>query len=57
MRISEQIIEPLLIHEKISHLAALERGIAMLSEVGVPDAGESHPQLSARNFPAACVSA
>src|SRR6201999_2269003 len=38
MRISEQISEPLLIHEKISHAAALERGIAMLSEVGVPDA-------------------
>jgi len=37
LRISDQLIEPLLIHEKISHSAALERGIAMLSEVGVPD--------------------
>lgn len=41
MRISDQIIEPLLIHEKnISHGAALERGIQMLQEVGVPDAAK-----------------
>ncbi len=38
MRISEQIIEPLLIHEKISRDDAMKRGIAALAEVGVPDA-------------------
>src|SRR6478752_6275734 len=37
MRISDQLIEPLLIHEKISHDAAMKRGIAALEEVGVPD--------------------
>ncbi len=38
MRISEQIIEPLLIHEKINRADAIQRAIAMLQEVGVPDA-------------------
>jgi oligopeptide transport system ATP-binding protein len=38
MRISEQIIEPLLIHEKISRDDAMKRAMAMLAEVGVPDA-------------------
>jgi oligopeptide transport system ATP-binding protein len=38
MRISEQLIEPLLIHESISREDALKRGIAVLEEVGVPDA-------------------
>jgi len=38
MRISEQIIEPLLIHEKISRADAVQRAITMLQEVGVPDA-------------------
>src|ERR1051326_6380501 len=40
MRISEQIIEPLLIHEKISRADALKRAEAMLAEVGVPDAAK-----------------
>jgi oligopeptide transport system ATP-binding protein len=40
MRVSEQLIEPLLIHEKISHADALKRGIAALEEVGVPDAAK-----------------
>ncbi len=38
LRISEQLIEPLLIHEKISKPAALARGLAMLEAVGIPDA-------------------
>ena len=38
MRISDQLIEPLLIHENISRADALKRGIAALAEVGVPDA-------------------
>ena len=39
LRISDQIIEPLLIHEKgISRSHALEHGIQILQEVGVPDA-------------------
>ncbi len=37
MRISEQIIEPLLIHEKISKPAALQRAIAALESVGIND--------------------
>lgn len=38
MRISEQLIEPLLIHENVNRRDALKRGIAVLEEVGVPDA-------------------
>ena len=38
LRISEQLIEPLLIHEKISRKAALVRALAMLAEVGINDA-------------------
>ena len=38
LRISEQLIEPLLIHENISKAAALARGLAMLEAVGINDA-------------------
>src|SRR5258708_36011695 len=38
LRISEQLIEPLLIHEKISKADALARGLAMLEAVGIPHA-------------------
>jgi oligopeptide transport system ATP-binding protein len=38
LRISEQLIEPLLIHEKISRRAALDRALAMLQAVGINDA-------------------
>ena len=38
MRICDQIIEPLLIHENISRTDALKRGIAALAEMGVPEA-------------------
>ncbi|MFT3782066.1 MAG: ABC transporter ATP-binding protein [Nibricoccus sp.] len=38
LRISEQLIEPLLIHEKISRKVALDRAVGMLTEVGVNDA-------------------
>ncbi|MSU24842.1 MAG: ABC transporter ATP-binding protein [Opitutus sp.] len=38
MRISEQIIEPLLIHENISKRDALVRALAMLESVGINDA-------------------
>ncbi|MBI2813682.1 MAG: ABC transporter ATP-binding protein [Opitutae bacterium] len=38
LRISEQLIEPLLIHENISRAEALARGLAMLEAVGIPDA-------------------
>ena len=38
LRVSEQIIEPLLIHEKISRRDALARALAMLEEVGINDA-------------------
>ena len=38
MRIEDQIIEPLLIHESISRAQAVVRAIDMLKAVGVPDA-------------------
>ena len=38
LRISEQLIEPLLVHEKISKADALARGLAMLEAVGIPNA-------------------
>src|SRR4051812_46922776 len=38
LRISEQLIEPLLIHERISKADALARGLAMLEAVGIPNA-------------------
>jgi len=37
LRIAEQLIEPLLIHERISRAAALRRGLAMLEAVGIND--------------------
>ncbi|MBL9215973.1 MAG: ABC transporter ATP-binding protein [Opitutaceae bacterium] len=38
LRVSEQLIEPLLIHEKIAKADALARGLAMLEAVGINDA-------------------
>jgi oligopeptide transport system ATP-binding protein len=38
LRVSEQLIEPLLIHEKISRADALARALAMLEAVGINDA-------------------
>ncbi|MBL9199459.1 MAG: ABC transporter ATP-binding protein [Opitutaceae bacterium] len=38
LRISEQLIEPLLIHERISKAAALKRGLEALEAVGINDA-------------------
>lgn len=46
LRISDQLIEPLLIHEKISRKAALARALAMLEAVGINDAARrlhAHP--------------
>ncbi|MSU65025.1 MAG: ABC transporter ATP-binding protein [Opitutus sp.] len=40
LRISDQLIEPLLIHEKISQAAALRRGIEALEAVGINDAAK-----------------
>ena len=40
MRISQQLIEPLLIHERISKRAALARALAMLESVGINDASK-----------------
>lgn len=37
MRIGDQLIEPLLIHEKITRRAALERAVEMLAAVGIAD--------------------
>jgi oligopeptide transport system ATP-binding protein len=38
MRVGDQVIEPLVIHAKISREQAWHRGIAALREVGMPDA-------------------
>ncbi len=38
LRVSDQLIEPLLIHEKISKRDALARGLEMLEAVGINDA-------------------
>jgi oligopeptide transport system ATP-binding protein len=38
LRISEQLIEPLIIHEKISRSSAVRRGVEMLEAVGMNDA-------------------
>jgi oligopeptide transport system ATP-binding protein len=40
LRISEQLIEPLLIHEQIAKADALARGLAMLQAVGINDAAQ-----------------
>ncbi|MBC7369767.1 MAG: ABC transporter ATP-binding protein [Undibacterium sp.] len=40
LRVSEQIIEPLLIHENISRRDALTRALAMLEAVGINDAAK-----------------
>ncbi|MBS0633260.1 MAG: ABC transporter ATP-binding protein [Verrucomicrobia bacterium] len=40
LRISDQLIEPLLIHEKIPKAEALRRGLAMLEAVGINDAAQ-----------------
>ena len=38
LRVEEQLIEPLLIHERIERSAAVARAIQVLSQVGIPDA-------------------
>jgi len=46
LRIEEQLIEPLLIHDKLPREEAVKRAIRALEEVGVPDAARrirSHP--------------
>jgi oligopeptide transport system ATP-binding protein len=40
LRISDQLIEPLLIHEKITKAAALKRGLEALEAVGINDASK-----------------
>ena len=40
LRVSEQIIEPLLIHEKTSRAEAMRRAVKMLEDVGVPGAAK-----------------
>jgi oligopeptide transport system ATP-binding protein len=39
LRISDQLMEPLLVHEKISRRNALKKAISSLEEVGIQDAG------------------
>jgi len=48
LRISDQLIEPLLLHESISRRAARDRAIAMLNAVGLNDARnriDDHPHV------------
>jgi oligopeptide transport system ATP-binding protein len=40
LRVSDQLIEPLRIHEQVSKADALRRGIAMLEAVGINDAAQ-----------------
>jgi oligopeptide transport system ATP-binding protein len=40
LRVSEQLIEPLIIHEKIAKAAARRRGLEMLEAVGINDAAK-----------------
>ncbi len=40
LKISTQLIEPLLVHEKATRREALKRGIAALEEVGLPEAAK-----------------
>ncbi|MEM6278803.1 MAG: ABC transporter ATP-binding protein [Verrucomicrobiota bacterium] len=40
LKISTQLIEPLLLHERISKAEAFERAVAELEAVGIPDAGK-----------------
>ena len=39
LRVSDQLMEPLLVHEKISRRNALKKAITSLEEVGIQDAG------------------
>jgi oligopeptide transport system ATP-binding protein len=39
MRVSDQLVEPLLVHEKVSRSEALRKAITSLEEVGIQDAG------------------
>ena len=40
LRINDQLTEPLLLHEKMSRRNAEERGVELLTCVGIPSAGE-----------------
>ena len=44
MRVGQQIIEPLLQHNKITKQAAKEKAIALLEEVGIKDAANRYQQ-------------
>jgi oligopeptide transport system ATP-binding protein len=46
MRVEDQLIEPLLIHEKTGRREAFKRGLQALKDVGVPDA-----ESRIRNYP------
>ena len=40
LRIGDQLIEPLMLHRKLSRSEATDQGIALLQSVGIPSAGE-----------------
>jgi oligopeptide transport system ATP-binding protein len=46
MRIGDQVMEPIMIHEKFSHDAARQRAVAALREVGIPE-----PERAMRSYP------
>lgn len=46
MRIGDQVMEPIIIHEKISRDAARQRAVTALREVGIPE-----PEQAMRSYP------
>ncbi len=56
MRISEQVIEPLLIHGRTTRREALARALEMMEAVGINDAAHGSTSTPT-NSPAACASA
>lgn len=40
LRISDQLIEPLILHSGLSRREAVEKGVTLLTEVGIPSAGD-----------------
>ncbi len=46
MRVGDQLVEPLRIHEQMSHSEAFKRGVKALEEVGVPE-----PEKRMRQYP------
>ena len=57
LRISDQLTEPLILHEGLKGKPALHRAIDALAEVGIPDPEKRILSPTPMNFPAVCASA